>query len=717
MYTVCSRKFSFTTSAAFLVLVTVILLSTRTDANAAEKQFVYAAAVTGESANDEFRNSALYDDGMMMQEITVRDRRPLTSASNQVVRDKDFMYLPRSNPSDLMRIVPGIQVTQHTGGAKAHQIFLRGFDAEHGQDLLGTFDGIPLNEPSQVHGHGYLDLMFLIPETLRRIEIIKGPYDARHGNFATAGALNFVPKTSERYNSISATVGNFASGRTFASLTDTLLSGNEFMIAADVEHTDGFTNPGWADAYRGFTSYQYSLTENSSLKWISAHYYQDSAAADVIPEDWVRQGKVDRFGTIDETDRVSSERHLIGLRWQRTTGDDDIKIQAYYNYKRVLIFSNYTFYYFNPVLGDQQEMYDNRQYFGVNASYTREDEPAGLALISEIGLQQRTDMVHQVLANTEQRERYNLINRFDFDENAIGLYLTEDIALFDWLRVVAGMRYDTIFYRGEGTQDEQYFDIYTNTAAIEQDAPVDWNNSADVFSPKLSLIFSPLNNWDLFANYGEGFFSNSSKRMAKYESSEIPKVRGGELGTRLFLFDDTLTLATALWRADKETDLAFDPTTGLSIELPATYRIGLDSELRYNPVNWFYFTTDFSYVRSRYKDSGKNMPNVPIRLMSNTIGLREELGWRILVRGRYMGIRELDHNEKAPYYYIFDLEGGYENDSWMVGLSLVNLFDTEWEDAVFCYTSRPVPQGEELTGIHWTPGSPLAAKFSVTAKF
>ncbi|MDP8256136.1 MAG: TonB-dependent receptor [Candidatus Alcyoniella australis] len=652
---------------------------------------------------------------VLLEEVVVSERRPLTSFSDQQVRDRDFCSFPHQNPSDIVRLIPGVHVSQHTGGAKAYQYFLRGFDAEHGQDLAAYLDGIPLNEPSQVHGHGYLDLHFLIPETIAAIHIIKGPYDPEFGNFATAGAIDFKPRRSADHSSIGSTAGMYGTAKVLGTFG---LSYDPYLASAAVqtEHTDGFTDPGWADALRGNQSHT-ALLGPWTLNLQSHHYGQRSAATDVIPDELIESGVVDRYGSLDESDRISSNRHLVGLTADYQLGLSELRLQPWYDYKRTTIWSNYTFYFYNPERGDQQEMYDQRNVVGLNARYSRLDQWGPTLWQTGVGVQWRMDMVRNVLANTVERERFNVINSLDFRENALGVWLREDLALTDWLRIVPGARFDLIGYSGEGTQDERYFNIYTNMADTRQDVERDWDEYSYAISPKASLIVTPLRDWSIFVNYGEGFFSNTTGQMANEPQREIPKVRGGEVGSRVGLWQRRISVALAAWFANKEQDLIFDPLTGLSMTKNETERRGLEAELRLSPLNWLYLATDFAWVDARYAETGERITNGPITLMTNGLGWSHPLGLRGMLRGRYMGPRELDGEHWVDPYYVLDLVAGYDTPRWGLELAVDNLLDAQWEDAVFYYTTRPEPNGEDLTGLHFTPGTPLLARFTVTAKF
>jgi outer membrane cobalamin receptor len=138
----------------------------------------------------------------------VEGERPPRTAS-EVTRKRDVLRAsPHRTASDLLLVVPGVFITQHSGQGKAHQIFLRGFDAVHGQDIEIWAGGAPVNEVSNVHGQGYADLHFLMPEVVKQIRSTPGTYDPRQGDFAVAGSLRFDLGYDEPGASASATLGS-----------------------------------------------------------------------------------------------------------------------------------------------------------------------------------------------------------------------------------------------------------------------------------------------------------------------------------------------------------------------------------------------------------------------------------------------------------------------------------------------------------------------------
>lgn len=130
----------------------------------------------------------------------------------------DIKLRPIESAQDLLRLVPGLFIAQHAGGGKAEQIFLRGFDIDHGKDISVNVDGMPVNMVSHAHGQGYADLHFVIPETIQSFDFLKGPYSAQYADFATAGSINFNTADYIDHNLIKLSAGQFNTLRTLLML-------------------------------------------------------------------------------------------------------------------------------------------------------------------------------------------------------------------------------------------------------------------------------------------------------------------------------------------------------------------------------------------------------------------------------------------------------------------------------------------------------------------
>jgi hypothetical protein len=105
-----------------------------------------------------------------------------SSASEVTVGAEELRNRPLLRAGEILETLPGLIITQHAGGGKANQYFLRGFNLDHGTDFAIFLDGMPVNLPSHAHGEGYSDLNIVIPEFVERVDAKKGPYYADVGD-------------------------------------------------------------------------------------------------------------------------------------------------------------------------------------------------------------------------------------------------------------------------------------------------------------------------------------------------------------------------------------------------------------------------------------------------------------------------------------------------------------------------------------------------------
>src|SRR5215813_11550685 len=243
-----------------------------------------------------------------LEEFTVTQRRPASSASSDTMRARDFELRPHTTTQQLLNNLPGLLVGQHQGGGKATQYFLRGFDADHGTDVAVFIDGLPVNLVSHAHGQGYADLNFLIPETVQRIELYKGPYFVEYGDFDTAGAINIVTKDNVVENSVSALGGYFNTTR-YSVAASPSLGPVKTLLAAEVYHSDGpFINPNRYTRYNLFSKFTWEPAPGSKLLFWISQYAGDWHGSGQIPHREVQSGRLDRFGAIDPTEGGRTDR-------------------------------------------------------------------------------------------------------------------------------------------------------------------------------------------------------------------------------------------------------------------------------------------------------------------------------------------------------------------------------------------------------------------------
>jgi len=236
----------------------------------------------------------------------------------------DLALNPVNNSQEILRKVPGLFIGQHAGGGKAEQIFLRGFDIDHGTDIALSVDGMPINMVSHAHGQGYSDLHFIIPETIQKIDFGKGPYYANQGDFNTAGYVSFDTKNSLPTNTVSVGYGDFNSFRTLGMFN--LLDHNskdDAYVALEYIETDGpFESPQNFNRLNLFAKLNTYLNGSDKLTFTTSHFTSRWDASGQIPQRAVDNGMISRFGAIDDTEGGTTSRSNINVQLQKTLADN-----------------------------------------------------------------------------------------------------------------------------------------------------------------------------------------------------------------------------------------------------------------------------------------------------------------------------------------------------------------------------------------------------------
>ena len=248
--------------------------------------------------------------------------------------------LPVKSAQDLLRLVPGLFIAQHQGGGKAEQIFLRGFDADHGTDVNLSVDGIPVNAVSHAHGQGYADLHFLIPETVASYDFGKGPYYTDKGDFNTAGYVAYYTKNVLPQNEMKIETGQFQTLRLLAMINllneNAKKKGQSAYIAAERLYSNGgpFSLPEHFTRYNVFGKFVTRLDSNNRLTVILSTLKSDWRASGEIPDRAVSEGYIaNRFGVIDSAQGGHTARTNASLKLTTNLGSDwTMDNQLYYTH-------------------------------------------------------------------------------------------------------------------------------------------------------------------------------------------------------------------------------------------------------------------------------------------------------------------------------------------------------------------------------------------------
>jgi outer membrane receptor protein involved in Fe transport len=623
---------------------------------------------------------------------------PLASSSEQMIPGADFELRPHGRPADVLRLIPGLIINQHQGGGKAEQYLIRGFDADHGTDLALFVDGVPVNLRSHAHGQGYADLHFLIPETVRAVDVLKGPYFPEYGDFATAGIVRFITRDYVDENTLEVAGGSFNTQRYLALLSPTRDRLKTF-IAAEGYRSDGpFEHPNGYLRFNLFAKATTDLNEDMRLSLWGSHYRAEWHGSGEIPARAVRAGLIGRFGAIDPNEGGVTQRTNLNLdyRW-RVTEDQRLSINTYLGYYELSLFNDFTFFLNDPDSGDMINQRDRRFVAGLDAQYELRSRPFDVPVTSTAGVQYRIDTPRVVLASAVQRHQLARIQDVDVVEQSFSPFVRFDLTPVDKVRLVTGARGDVYT-----------FDVTTRVNTTGERL----GGTATRARPnvKANLVLGPWAATEMFGNFGTGFHSNDARAViANPRLDALPTATGYEFGFRSRLLPRAEVFAT-YWFLDLGSELVFVGDEGTTEARGRTHREGLEAGVTVRLLEWLTVTGNMTYTtKAEFVDTGFAIPLAPRWTARADLTARLPWGLSTSFEMRHVGDRWADEfrHQTARGYTLFNWTGRYRYRNLEAFLSVENLTNTDWREAQFFFTSRlPGEPAAGVADIHYTPGTP-----------
>ncbi|PYM94060.1 MAG: TonB-dependent receptor [Candidatus Rokuibacteriota bacterium] len=646
-------------------------------------------------------------DEQALPPVTVTAPLPVSASSETLIPGRDFELRPQGRPADVVRLIPGFVISQHQGGGKAEQYFLRGFDADHGTDVALFVDGLPVNLRSHAHGQGYADLHFLIPETIQRIEGFKGPYFVEYGDFATAGAVNFVLRDVVDENVAEAAGGMFNTQRyltLFSPTRDTLKT----LVALEYYRNDGaFEHPNGYQRFNLLARARATVSEGMNLGGWLSHYQAEWHGSGEIPVRAVRTGLLSRFGSIDPNEGGYTQRSNLNVDWSwRLDEQQLVAVRAYGSYYALDLFNNFTFFLNDEQNGDEINQRDRRVLAGLDARYEHESKPFGASLTSTAGFQYRIDTPRVVLARSVQRHQLERVQDVDVVEQSYAPYVKLDLVPLDWLRLVTGARGDIFSY-----------DVRSRVNATGES--LDGEATRARANVKANLVLGPWYRTELFANFGTGYHSNDARAViSDPRQPALPTARGYEFGVKTRAIPRVEFSAT-YWVIDLASELVFVGDDGTTEARGPSHRDGWELALRAKLLDWLEFAGDTTFSNAAF-DTGEAIPLAPKVTARAELTARMPWGLSTSFEMRYLADRWADEarQQTARGYLLFDWTARYRYKSIEAFVSIENLSNVDWREAQFFFTSRLA--NEPATGvpdIHYTPGTPRTVLGGLAVRF
>lgn len=651
---------------------------------------------------------------ILLPKVFVLDELILSHQVNAIntLVNLDLATDPVNSSQEILRTVPGLIIGQHAGGGKAEQIFLRGFDVDHGTDVALSIDGMPVNMVSHAHGQGYSDFHFVIPETINNLDFGKGPYYANIGDFNTAGYVAFKTKNSLDTSKISVTAGQFNSLRTLA-LLNILKNKKQQNAYVAIEHiaTDGpFKSPQNFNRLNLFGKYNAVIDTNNSIAITASHFTSSWDASGQIPNREVANGNISRFGAIDDTEGGYTSRTNLNVQQQSQLSDKtSLKSNLFYSKYNFELYSNFTFFLDDPINGDQIKQKEDRQVFGFNTSFLSKEVYNNTKVEYNYGAGLRFDVVDDIeLSHTLNRKTtLNNIQLGNVKQQNSYAFTNAKINLGKFV-VTPGLRLEYFKF--------QYNDALLPTYQTKTDTEV-------AVLPKLSVQFNQNKNLQWFVKSGIGFHSNDSRVViAQNIDNSLPKALGLDFGL-IAKPTPKLALNVALWYLFLEQEFVYVGDAGIVEPSGKTERSGIDLGLRYQFSNYLYANSDLTLTKARGIEDRNNptyIPLAPDLTLTGGIYLRDWKKWSGSLKYRWLGDRAAneDYSVTAEGYFITDFNVNYNlNKKLSLGLIIENIFDTEWNETQFLTESRLQNEAQPVEEIHFTPGTPFFIKSQITYTF
>jgi len=663
------------------------------------------------------------DKGILnLKEVTVTNSAATGIGAFHTLSKLDLNLLPVRSAQDLLRLVPGLFIAQHQGGGKAEQIFLRGFDADHGTDVNISFDGMPVNMVSHAHGQGYADMHFIIPETVSGYEFGKGDYYTDKGDFTTAGYVAYNTFNVLDHSTIKVEGGEFNHARVVAMIN--LLSdrardkGRSAYLAGEGLYFDGPFHYGM-HFNRGniFSKFITPLSEASKLTLEASTFSSGWRSSGELPNRAIAEGYVkDRFGVIDSAQGGNTTRTNAMARLQTRLNDQlTLENQAYYTHYFLNLVSNFTFNYSYPTEGDEFRQHESRNLYGYNGKLLQKNYFSDATLTSTAGWGVRSDNIDPIyLAHTQKGEILNYIQLGNTRENALNGYLDETLQAGAWLFNL-GARVDYLHFYYNNRSTDSAADVY---------AGVNPRAGKAIVSPKLSAQYTIDPQTQIYVKLGKGFHSNDARIVIANQGYDIlPAAYGADLGIN-WKPAPRLFVNAALWYLYLKQEFTYGADLGDDAVVPGgrTRREGIDLSVRYQVNDWLFGYLNANAAHPRTLDVPKAESYIALApTFTSTAGLdfRFPSGWNGGISYRYMHDRpgNEDNTLTASGYFITDMTVNYTKKKYEIGLIIENLFNTQWKESQFEELSRLKNETRPVDELSYTPGIPFFAKLKFSVFF
>lgn len=603
---------------------------------------------------------------------------------------------PRQQTSEMLSAAPGFFVDHEDGEGLGNDVYLRGFDLSHGSGIEMRLGAIPLNVPLHVQGQGYVDASFIIPEVVRSIRVLQGPYDPRQGDAAIVGSAYFDVGVLERGHRLKTTLGSFGQGRLLAIAAPEREDGDTFAAVA-LRHSDGFGTSRRSDSASAMAQYAVDLSPNDRLKLTVTGYGTSASLAGVVRRDDVDAGRIgfeDRYPALANGQGIGTLRVIVGADYDhQTTSGAHVEIAPWAMWTNFRARQNYTG---NLEIGIQDptryglgDLYETRNREGAAGFTARHHAPPSrlgeaVELAIEPGVSLRTGITEQGKSLLRSDTLTTWDRRFDARVTSLdlGAWLDVDAKIVRQLHLSIGPRADLL------------------SVSVDDKIRASQRGGVGVAAgPRATLAFERWPEIVPMISYGEGFRSLAVDRLPD-GAAPYSKVRSGEIGVRSSALRERFVATVAAFETYVENELVFEAEAGGLETQKASVRRGVVTSLVARPAPWLLVSSAFSVTRGEFTTLAPGIshyvPSIPAVLFRTDATARGKLAdWggrpvtgRAGVGYTLLGGRHLTDDVIGGAQNILNASLGARLGDYELGLEAYNVLGLRYADDEAVYASN-----------------------------
>lgn len=687
----------------------------------------------------------------VVEDVVVRGKvgMPTRGAGDYDVTIGKLAAVPRADAASLLRLAPGVLLTNEGGTGHPYQIHLRGFDAREGQDLEFTVDGIPINEVGNVHGSGLADTHFMPPEVVRAIRVVEGPFAPQQGNFAVAGSALYDVGLAEPGMSAKTTIGSFGTKRLLLTFRPRGSSERTFG-AGELFSSDGFGQNRQSQRASAIGGYEARVGENGTARFLVQSYVAGYGQAGLLRADDVAAGRKGFYDTYDAQQGGDSSRHSVGGTYETRWGDTKLSQSVFGIVRDFRLRENYTGFLNDPRYtwqtphgqrGDLLGQRTQARTLGARSAARHGFSFLGRNQEIEVGLYARFDDTD----GQQQRNRFgtNVPYRTELDLSSaltnIALYTDASITPIPKLVFRGGARADFFHYRvtnhcaltsqssfgGDAPDTECFTSDRLGYRSVDQTT----STSSGLLQPRATVLVGPFSGFTFSASRGAGARSIDPHYVDQNLRTPFASVVATEGGVTYRRAWERVAaeVRSVFFSTSVDKDLFFNQTAGRNTLANGTTRTGFAGSTRVTG-SFYDVAASVTLVRATFDDTNLPIPYVPPvvgRLDGVVFG---KLPFSIdgtapeatLGAGfSYVGRRPLPFDELSDTQALLDAAAQVSWRFLTLAVTTTNLLGREYRLGEYNYVSdfRSAGYPTLVPSRHFSAGEPRAVYGSVTFTF